>query len=290
MENLNSLNNIESYLTNKMSAAERKFFEAQLAKDPLLQNEINFHKDVIEGLQDYRKKELKERLNNIEVKGGNSYTGIKVAASVALATLIGLSSYYFTVIYNKEVASPQSYITPETKKEVSQEKSSNSLNSLNETNSILTPSETKVIRKEVAKPQKETSNVSAHIPIFNAPDVKEHFAEDDEQISHEEIIEASQGNITKAETPKLSSVEIKIEESKSNQLQYQHYNNKLFLYGDFNSKPYEILELNSHKESKLYIYFEEKYFALKPNQIKIANLEEIKNAKLIESLKMLRDK
>jgi len=64
-----------------MSAAERKFFEAQLAKDPLLQNEVNFHKDVIEGLQDFRKRELKERLRNIEVKGGNSI-GIKVTASV----------------------------------------------------------------------------------------------------------------------------------------------------------------------------------------------------------------
>ena len=272
-----------------MSAAERKFFEAQLSKDPLLQNEVNFHKDVIEGLQEYRKKALKERLNNIDVKGGSSsYTGIKIAASAVLLSIIGLGTYYFTTNKKEQAPTPVVYSLPEVSKEAAPE---NPIPTTSEkVNSDVASSPNIVAKKEVREKKKETAETTEeHVPIFNAPNVKERF-EEDEQSAHEETLDAPQGGITKAETPKLSSVEIKIEESKSNKLQYQHYNNKLFLYGDFNSKPYEILELNSNKESKLYIYFEDKYYALKSNQIKVANLEEIKNAKLIESLKTLRDK
>jgi hypothetical protein len=59
--------NIEAYITNKMSAGEKYLFENELAKDPLLQNEIDLQKDIVEALKSNRKAQLKDRLNNIEV-------------------------------------------------------------------------------------------------------------------------------------------------------------------------------------------------------------------------------
>ena len=289
MENFSSINNIESYLTNKMSAAERKFFEAQLAKDPLLQNEVNFHKDVIEGLQDYRRKELKERLNNLDAKGGNNYTGLKIGAAAIALSLIGFGTYYFTTTTKEEKAPATAVYAPQATDKESVEKNTTPSTGTETEAPASKSTEVKVAKKEVHSNKKAEPTFEERTPILNAPVVKEHF-EEDEHAMHNENMDAPSGGITKSETPKLSSVEIKIEESKNNKLHYQHYNNKLFLYGDFNSKPYEILELNGTKESKLYLYFEDKYYALKSNQIKAANLEEIKNAKLIESLKALRDK
>jgi len=269
-----------------MSAAERKFFEAQLSKDPLLQNEVNFHKDVIEGLQDYRKKELKERLRNIEVKGGNSYTGIKVAASILALSLIGFGTYYFTST-KEEVKAPIVQTIEQPKVEPSAQ-SEPEKTTAQVTENVTTAKKANKVKESVSRKETGTIKTTAEdrIPMFNAPVLKEQY-EDDQVAARQETDAPS----TSAKTvpSKVSAIEIKIEESK-NKLQYQHYNNKLFLYGDFNSKPYEILELNTNKEKKLYLYFEDKYYGIKSNQTKIANLEEIKNAKLIESLKALRDK
>src|SRR6185312_7172783 len=244
MENFSSINNIESYLTNKMSAAERKFFEAQLAKDPLLQNEVNFHKDVIEGLQDFRKRELKERLRNIEVKGGNSI-GIKVTASVIALSLIGFGTYYLTS-NKEEVKAPVTQVFEQQKTETSVQAEPEKTTAVVAENT--TPAKPSVkesaTKKETGTKKKEITKTTAEdrIPMFNAPVLKEHY--EDEQVGTHQETDVTNSN-AKTNTSKVSAVEIKIEESKSNKLQYQHYNNKLFLYGDFNSKPYEILELNS---------------------------------------------
>jgi len=85
--------NIEAYITNKMSAAEKAFFEHELAKDPLLNNEIDLQKDIVEALKSNRKAQLKNRLNNIQIDNTVNYTGLKVAASILFAGLISFGGY-----------------------------------------------------------------------------------------------------------------------------------------------------------------------------------------------------
>src|SRR5437879_2635710 len=87
--------NIEAYITNKMSAGDKAFFQSELAKDPLLNNEIDLQKDIIESLKEHRKAQLKNRLNNIKIETAPTYTGLKVAASILLAGLISFGGYNY---------------------------------------------------------------------------------------------------------------------------------------------------------------------------------------------------
>ncbi len=61
---------IEAYLTNKLPANATSSFEAELAKDPALQKEVDLQKDIINTLQNTRRAELKNRLSQIEVNAG----------------------------------------------------------------------------------------------------------------------------------------------------------------------------------------------------------------------------
>ena len=54
-KNLYSQENIDSYLTNRLSAMEKQAFEDGLAKDPLLKNEINLQADIIKSIQQARR-------------------------------------------------------------------------------------------------------------------------------------------------------------------------------------------------------------------------------------------
>jgi len=88
----------------------------------------------------------------------------------------------------------------------------------------------------------------------------------------------------------LDNLQIEKIKDKKHNLYYQYYNNKLFLYGDFDSKPYEILELNTIKDKLIYLYFEDKYYGLNQNQIDIAALSVIKDKVTLSNLELIRNK
>ena len=71
-------------------------------------------------------------------------------------------------------------------------------------------------------------------------------------------------------------------------LKYKYFDGKLFLYGDFNEQPYEILEINGVKERKLYLFFESKYFNIDVTD-KVKELDQIVNPKLVNELDIIRN-
>ena len=58
---------VENYLSGGMSKSEIDIFENQLSSDPLLQSELNHQSEIIEGLEGFRRAELKARLSNINL-------------------------------------------------------------------------------------------------------------------------------------------------------------------------------------------------------------------------------
>jgi hypothetical protein len=295
---------IEAYITNKMSAGDKAFFQNELAKDPLLNNEIDLQKDIIYSLKEHRKAQLKNRLNNIRVDMTPNYTGLKVAASILLAGLISFGGYNYlsntkkenqnTLTTNNIVTSPEkTAVTNNSKPEVTTENEKTTNTDIKGTviaseqsgnNTIIT--RTRTTRTIIST----KTTVESGNPAFNTPEVKDRYEEGD-AIKTDNNINMPKGDFgnTNGESA-LDNLQIEKIKDKNHNLFYQYYNNKLFLYGDFDSKPYEILELNTIKEKQLYLYFEDKYYGLNQNQIDITALSVIKNKETLSNLDLIRNK
>jgi hypothetical protein len=302
--------NIEAYITNKMSAGEKYLFENELAKDPLLQNEIDLQKDIVEALKSNRKAQLKDRLNNIEVNINTStaYTGLKVAASILLAGLISFGAYNY-ISFNKN----QSENTIGANNNIALTNSEKINSSNTRSNEVIIIESTKanktsIIGNETKKTttsknqtgsgitSKEAGPVtpviieSNNLTPFNAPQVNDRYDEGD-GIKTDNKINMPKSDVGNAfGEGSLDNLKVQTIKEKSHNLFYQYYNNKLFLYGDFDSKPYEILELNTIKDKQLYLYFESNYYNLKQNQMDITSLTVIKDKETFSSLEKVRNK
>ncbi|HXA01662.1 MAG TPA: hypothetical protein VNW99_06725 [Cytophagaceae bacterium] len=296
--------NIEAYITNKMSAADKASFQNELAKDPLLNNEIDLQKDIIESLKEHRKAQLKNRLNNIDVTTTTNYTGLKVAASILLAGLISFAGYNYLnnnkknnqniPVTNNTVISPEkTVITNNSKPEVitEKEKTNNTTNNIDIKGTVITSNQSSnsTIITRTTRTITQTTVESVN-PAFNTPDVKDRHEEGD-GIKSDNNISMPKGDVgNNNDESSLDNLKIEKIKDKKHNLFYQYYNNKLFLYGDFDSKPYEILELNTLKDKQLYLYFEDKYYGLKQNQIDITALELISNKETLHKLNEIRNK
>jgi hypothetical protein len=300
--------NIESYIANKMSASDKAFFESELAKDPLLSNEISLQKDIAESLKAYRKAELKGRLNNIEVSIGSSYTGVKVAASVILASLISFGSYYYfskndSVADKLEVNSIASNNTNSALKNNNTSEVAVKSEAIEQTKIDATePTKNKISKKDdvvivdKSKKKKTTSTSPAikneepvTLPAVNPQDVKDKF-EDNDKFQNDNEIQMPKGDVgTTTHLNNVKDLHVEVKNTKK-QFHYQYYNDKLFLYGDFNSSPYEIFELNSKKDKELYLFYNNEFYGLKQGQTKVTALQLIKDSEKLNALNALRSK
>ncbi len=303
---MNKNQNIEElvsrFLEGEMTDLERINFENQLANNSNIQEEFQFQKDIIEGIKENRKAELKARLDQITIPSSNiyQYIGIKVAALITITTMIGFGAYY-TFFEQEDNTASDSVITlneanseevapevpqmpePEIEEEMVVEEfeietKSNEGNASANTSSGETTTEVKEPNKEEVIPT----------PSIVKPDAVEAIA--DENIDHkDDSFEVSNNSLNNIKDVLKNKVEVETISGKKRNFHYQFYNKKLFLYGDFDKTPYEILEYNADDAKLFYLYYEGKYYELNSNQMKIAPLSEIKNKDLIGELELLRD-
>ncbi|HEY8401427.1 MAG TPA: hypothetical protein VIK89_09205 [Cytophagaceae bacterium] len=323
--NLHNQDYIEAYITDKLSASEKALFEAELSKDPLLQNEVALQKEIVDCLSNYRKAELKNRLNNIDVGLNSNYSsGLRFAASVVIGSLlIGTGIYYFNSKDNSELVKIQA---PNTTESIIVEPATENIVKSEPATNVAVTIESSVVSEQaanfdnkkeakvsltktttptpVSKPSKINSQPSKSLtndediatlvakdfgaPNISSPDVKEYFDET-EKIS-ERNINIPNGAIAQSTDTKLQNLNISINDKEKKDFHYKYFNNKLFLYGDFNAKPYQLLELNNKHNKQLYLNFEEKYYLLKQNQFEKAPLTEIKDKELIDQLEIINNK
>ena len=115
---------IASYLDGDMSPDQMQEFEMQLHTDPVMRSEFELQQDIINSLQDYRKTQLKARLDQVPVSMGPSgLMGIKAAAAIVISGVIGLGAYlYFMpkselpnqiseITTTEEIAIPENVVT-----------------------------------------------------------------------------------------------------------------------------------------------------------------------------------
>lgn len=301
--NKNYFDLIDAYLNGEMTDQEAIEFENQLQKDPLLENEFQWQHDIVNSIRDFRQAELKATLNAVDVGVGGTFTALKIAAGIGVMALLGFGVYYFSGIDGDQGASPAHQnavvvenektdeVIPETEADVliekvnepiakvtDEEKSASSIEQQAEKDVKITDRAVhEVISPGIKKPRQ---------PEIKLPEVVEDFDKGEGQISENiKVPENKLNKVTETYLPKTEVVEMS---HRKYAFHYQFYNNKLYLYGEFNNK-YEILELNTPAGISIYMFYGDNFYELQQNQEKITPLKAIRDSALMRDLKTIRE-
>jgi hypothetical protein len=279
---------IESYLRGTLSTEEAALLEKNAASDLTLKNELDLQKSIIETLRAKRKAELKARLNNIEVSNSTSSNWWKYFAGATIISTIGIWLYMQnrvkdnTNIPQLEVTSTKnikqqvetSGATPEYHTYIKESKNPATLKTKEEF----------VVTKKSNK-QKNTSNVETLPSVPNIASPQDNIPE-----PLNKDITAPEGDLTKSVKMNNSLNDLEVIKSKQHKFHYRYFDKKLYLYGNFDSKTYDILELNTSKGQAFYLKFETNYYALEPNKTEISKLEMVTDKNTIAELKEVQKK
>ncbi|MFH6982952.1 hypothetical protein [Marinoscillum luteum] len=298
---------IDSYLRNELSSSELSAFEAEMSNNPELMDQVRFEQTVVEGISQYRKAELKARLDAIEIGSGwmgigqlGSSALVKSVGGVLVASLVGVSAYFvFTaeenitspeIIESIEITSPKQSESYQFEfPELSDQKVSSvvSESSPNVAEKSSATSDEKVealptVQKSVASVDEETE----FVPVVDLPDLGELSEEKGLKIEDANLPEMNEMDVvsSKGESP----ISVETIQRNSESIKYKYFDGKLFLYGDFKSTPYEIIEINRPTERKLYLFYDQEYYSIIVSD-KVQELSPITNHQLLQELEIVRN-
>ncbi len=273
-----------------------------MAEDPSLAEYVGFQKQIVKGIADYRKLQLKARLDAIQV--GTGWLGVsqgvwRVAASFVVATAIGLGSYVYWPDQNQfeKVSSPLEIDDEEIVADFAAEEVPEVPVPIEEVSEKAESSETLIAKtKSVAEVKEEVAPVEAKESEKVAPKPKEEFVPDVNKPLLSNVVDESL-NTKGADMPESVPTEwvstsdqpmdIETIDRRSKEIKYKYFEGKLFLYGDFKNEPYEILEINSSESKEVYLFYMSKYYKIElTDDIKV--LEPIVDEKFIQELRIIR--
>jgi len=271
------INKIDNYLTGNLSPIESTQFESELASNVALQEEVEFQSEIIDSIKEYKRLELKSRLNKIKVSTKSKWFGkiaiTGIAASVTIAT-IGLFYYEYTKfdinpIYtarDKQIISNYEEYT-HTEPEV-----------LN-----LNTEEQVEVREEFSPIIEEEKTID--LTDVSAPNLSINDSEDRELTNNPlETIE----DLESVSILSSGGANVEIEFKKGKKIAYKFFDQKLFLFGKFNkSSPYEVIEIKTQFGKEFYLKFDNSYYTIKKGVVDKTPLIKIDNNRLIKKLNNL---
>lgn len=282
---------IESYLTGKMSGGEKSLFESAMMQDPLLRSEVALQKDVVSALSDFRKAELKARLNKIDVgAANNSFVNGKIAAGICLLALLGAGTFY---VFSSEKEEIQQIAVVEEKADMQKPEPETQgieeivieepVQSESKKNVVLKQSTTKSysVKPLDKKEDQEEIEVTPEVVLPRVLPV----SNDAGDLSG--TVNVPKGDVTSSTSAISSKPAVYCEKGNRKDFHYKYFNNKLYLYGDFNEDLVEFLELNSNKRKNVYLHYNKNYYLLNQNQIERAPLVKINDTEVIKQLEAL---
>jgi hypothetical protein len=290
INNQNDIQNIDAYLSGKMSASEKTAFENTMETDPVFKQEIELQKDIMETLKAKRKAELMARLDSIDVSGltvtNTVATAWKIAAGLLLTAGVLTGVYLY---FNQNTA-----LEPTTSKAVSEtikpiiNPSVVIENKVANTVTTEKPIEVQAATKATKKLVKKEANQNAeaiHVALDHTP-----VTAIDSEFHTDPNIAMPSGDIAQKNDHINSETTVAVDSKSEYKFHYKHFNNKLFLYCNFDSKPYELIELNTKKTKELYLFFDKHYYELKSNQLEATQLKPIKQGSIVKQLELIRNK
>ena len=312
---------IDLFVQGKLQGPELAALQDLIKNDPKVANEVEMQNLVTQAIKKDRMQALKMRLDSIEVPAistgsplaGTSvanYFGLKMAAVVLLtAGTIGLGTY----LYLNQIDYQKPTIIADTIKEETvpviddQGVIADSQNEVVRGNvaekatTIAEQEEIKADEKRAGNVEKPYSLKAKKEVVVSADFKKGKAVADGEKMLEQKFedgtthdikvdAEAPKEIISTEEITKTSDVDIKnIQDGKHN-FHYMLKEGVLFLYGNFEASPYEILEFNEKGGQALYLYYDRSYFSLTEGKGTISKLKKITDQKLITALTEARSK
>ena len=301
MEHKLPYSNIEDYLMGKLPADEMAHFKNALQHNSNLQEEVDLQSHIMESLKETRHAELKARLDAIPVNTGVVIgTAGKIAAGVSIILTTALTYFYFSANTEElQTVATSAYDLPASA-EVFAElpripeplyTESAIFNADAVANAEAEPtnsfSPAKVDGNLVSATTAKANSEGRKAPeiSFSKPDLATF---EDKDIAQSSLGTKPEANVFNTHQGELEqSVEVSTRASKEYTFHYQFSKGKLFIYGDFSTTPYEILEINRNFKVQHYLYYNNKYFRLKKTQ-RIIPLIPISSKELIKELEITR--
>lgn len=293
-----NLDRLEAYIRNELSVSEREEFEESLRQDPLLQNELILQQDIIASIRDYRKNELKQRLNRIDVNGTNSgLGGFQIGGALLTGlTVLGVTGILIFNNFQKEnkdlqisAAVIRQPMLSDTNDEDTNALANHTAPGSGETYTNPSGINSSVKERPVPEKQKRTSEVARKnpeveiVPLLPSDNFEQETFK--EETIKKEDVSVAQNRVA----PSIESIDnqlVIVDNTNANY--YQHYKytaGQLFLYGF--TKPYKILDVKSSKQR--YLYYEGSFYRLDSNQHQVSPVQKVVNTELIKELDKLKE-
>jgi hypothetical protein len=281
----NQHNQIEAYLSGEMNPEQLAKFESELQVNPELQQELSFQTEVIQGIGEYRKAELVARMEAINVSPVwwsfvEQFSALQYIGGAVVATIIGGAAWFAFQDTEELTVEPTDIKTI-----VIDTPSSNHyvwdlpIDEIESKTELITEEGREVEVLEEEKGNADNFSPVVAVPLVNDVEVEKEFVPE-EAGEPEEISTKS--------TSKATPIDVEILESKGTKIKYRYYAGKLYLYGEFQSQPYEIIEINSASGRRIYLFHMNEYYGITPSD-KPVSLEPISDSKLIQELSILRE-
>ncbi|MGE0772923.1 MAG: anti-sigma factor [Cyclobacteriaceae bacterium] len=275
---------IDDYLSGRLETGERIAFEQALESDPQLKAEVGFQEGIIAGVQKARAAELKAMLSKVPIPpagGTAAVTAGKIAAIVVTAGIVG-SAIYFGM--KDEESQPVDEPKQEIVKQPAQEDESKALAEEREAETEPSVTETEPVKDERATTPKKKDKPKATAPVRPKIEVTDP--------TEDMVVDNSEPEATKQftkESVTVSSIEVETNHSdRKHEFHYQFNAGKLILYGPFDEKLYEIIEINGEKLS-IFLYYNQNYHLLDKGSMEITPLAPITDRALIDKLNEYRN-
>jgi len=276
---MENFEHIDDYLANRLGQADKQAFEQQLEGNPELREEVEFQRQLIEGVRRARALEIKGMLNNVPV-GGAGWSGGQIAAAVISAGVVVTSLYFFLNADTPTAPDVSTKTTDVITTPVIQADSltDNGVNT-NEQKEII-PEESKAKAKVASATRNKTNEASA----VRKPRI-EVLDPSDELSSNEENSPTNATSRMEISTSKMEVVTGLMD--RKHDFHYQFSQGKLLLYGPFDKSLYEILEVHGDGHA-VFLFYRENYYLLDQGKTQITKLRPITDSDLIKKLKDYR--
>ena len=281
---------IDQYLLNQLSPADKTKFEELIAGDSHLKSEVVLQQSVVVALGNTSAIQLKSRLQKIPVSmasTGNAlrlkWIGAAAITTVAAGLIIFLLTGQEKTDGSSESATTQQISSTESKETAAA--------AAEQTIATATDYPTTAVVEQKATEKKHKSRTSAPAATeLKAFDNSANFNDTETgNVSTPNADNSSApANTLYTETNnKLSNLSVNVDTSNPKDKSYQFTGSKLTLFGDFNNKPYELLELNNKGQKNLFLSYNNEYYELIWGQMKKTPLKKVSHKETLDKLKVI---
>jgi hypothetical protein len=293
---------LDSYLSNKLSGAEKTAFEQQLGADAELAREYRLQQQVVDGIRQARTLQLKTMLQGVAIPPAHVgvSVGVKALIGVTVAGLVATGLFFYLspseeapaqeqiVTSESQPVQPQetepepdqkidSALTPEP--ETKAENKSEPVTTVT-TREAVTPKKTEAPTPKIVVAPRTKDSIAKSVQVFDP-------SEDSAAKAPERIVTEAPAKPAVAKSALIVKTDSK---NKKYNFHYQFKNGELYLYGPFDKKLIDIMEFFGENKHTIFLYHENKYYLLSESSEKIKPLSAITDSALLKKLKENRNK